>query len=96
MLGARPMLAEIAELARRGRLDLRTTAVVQPTGSPLTAREAEVLTLVATGASNRQVGQKLFISDKTASVHLSHVMAKLGAASRTEAVALARERGLLP
>ena len=95
-LGARPMLTEIAELARRGRLDLRPTAVVQPTGSPLTAREAEVLTLVATGLSNRQVGQKLFISDKTASVHLSHVMAKLGAATRTEAVALARERGLLP
>ncbi|WP_172832227.1 helix-turn-helix transcriptional regulator [Nakamurella panacisegetis] len=95
-LGAAPMLEQIAELARRGRLDLRPTAAVQPTGSPLTARETEVLTLVATGRSNRQVGQELFISDKTASVHLSRVMAKLGAATRTEAVALARQRGLLP
>ena len=67
----------------------------QPVESPLTAREREVLALVATGLSNRGVGEALFISDKTASVHLSHIMAKLGASSRTEAVSVARQRGLL-
>ena len=48
-----------------------------------------MLTLVADGRTNRQVGSELFISEKTVSVHLSRVMAKLGAASRTEAVSLA-------
>ena len=61
----------------------------------LTPREAEVLALVAEGASNREVGQRLFISTKTASVHVSNILAKLGAHSRTEAVSLARRRGLL-
>jgi DNA-binding NarL/FixJ family response regulator len=54
-----------------------------------------VLELVAGGLTNRQVGERLYISEKTASVHLSRVMAKLGASSRTEAVSLAYERGLL-
>ena len=61
----------------------------------LTPREAEVLALVAEGASNRDVGQRLFISTKTASVHVSNILAKLGARSRTEAVSIARRRGLL-
>jgi DNA-binding NarL/FixJ family response regulator len=54
-----------------------------------------VLALVAGGRTNRQVGEELFISEKTVSVHLSRVMAKLGAGSRTEAVSIAHERGLL-
>ena len=54
-----------------------------------------MLTLVAGGRTNRQVGSELFISEKTVSVHLSRVMAKLGAASRTEAVNLAYTHGLL-
>ena len=62
---------------------------------PLTPRELSVLTLVADGRTNRQVGSELFISEKTVSVHLSRVMAKLGAASRTEAVNVAYTRGLL-
>jgi DNA-binding NarL/FixJ family response regulator len=61
----------------------------------LTPRELEVLRLVAEGRTNRQIGAALFISDKTASVHVSNLMAKLGAASRTEAAALAYREGLL-
>jgi DNA-binding NarL/FixJ family response regulator len=54
-----------------------------------------VLALVAEGRTNRQVGAELFISEKTVSVHLSRVMSKLGAGSRTEAVSVAYARGLL-
>ena len=61
----------------------------------LTAREREVLTLVAEGLTNREVGRRLHISEKTASVHLSNLMAKLDVSSRTEAVTVARRRGLL-
>ncbi len=53
------------------------------------------LTLVADGRTNRQVGSELFISEKTVSVHLSRVMAKLGAGGRAEAVSIAFRRGLL-
>jgi DNA-binding NarL/FixJ family response regulator len=55
-----------------------------------------VLGLVALGRTNREIAQQLFISTKTASVHVSHIMAKLGAGGRTEAVAVARSRSLLP
>ncbi len=61
----------------------------------LTAREQEVLRLLARGRSNRRIGEELFISGKTASVHVSHILAKLGAASRTEAVAVAYRKGLI-
>jgi len=61
----------------------------------LTPRELEVLDLVAAGRSNSEIGQQLFISRKTASVHVSNILAKLGAATRTEAVAVARRRQLL-
>jgi DNA-binding NarL/FixJ family response regulator len=61
----------------------------------LTSRERSVLVLVADGRTNRQIGEELFISEKTVSVHLSRVMAKLGAGSRTEAVSAAYARGLL-
>ncbi|WP_194291299.1 helix-turn-helix transcriptional regulator [Cumulibacter manganitolerans] len=63
--------------------------------SPLTARESDVLRLVAKGSTNRQIATDLFISPKTASVHVSNILAKLGAASRTEAASIARDRGLL-
>jgi len=62
---------------------------------PLTARERAVLEQVALGRTNKQIGEALFISEKTVSVHLSRAMAKLGARRRTEAVRLAYERGLL-
>ena len=55
----------------------------------LTQREAEVLALVAEGRINRQIGQALFITEKTASLHVSHILAKLGVAGRGEAAAVA-------
>ena len=61
----------------------------------LTDREEEVLLLVAQGLTNRQIGERLFISAKTVSVHVSNVLAKLGASGRAEAVSLAHQRGLL-
>jgi DNA-binding NarL/FixJ family response regulator len=63
--------------------------------APLTAREQEVLRLPALGRSNRQIGEELYITGKTASVHVSNILAKLGAASRTEAVAIAYREGLI-
>lgn len=61
----------------------------------LTRREREVLGLVAVGRTNGEIGRQLFITTKTASVHVSNILAKLGVSSRTEAAAVARERGLL-
>ena len=62
----------------------------------LTAREAEILALMAEGRSNGEIGKMLFISTKTVSVHVSNILGKLGVASRTEAAAVARRRHLLP
>lgn len=92
-MGAAPLAAAVRDLARRGRLDV--AGVRAETVDVLTAREAEVLALVAQGLSNRQIGERLFISGKTVSVHVSNVLAKLGASGRTEAVTLAHRRGLL-
>jgi LuxR family maltose regulon positive regulatory protein len=63
---------------------------------PLTARELEVLTLLAAGASNQAIAGELVISLDTAKKHVSHVLGKLGAANRTEAVTRARQLGLIP
>ena len=62
----------------------------------LTPRELEVLQLIARGLTNGQVGKQLYISTKTVSVHVSNLLAKLGASSRTEAAAIARQRGIIP
>ncbi|MFD9322481.1 ATP-binding protein [Streptomyces sp. NPDC060053] len=95
-LGATTLLERADDLVRRGRLgDAGSTARGGPVA--LTARERDVLRLLALGRSNRQIGEELFISGKTASVHVSNILAKLSAASRTEAVAIAyRERLLAP
>lgn len=61
----------------------------------LTARELEILALVAEGRSNGEIGRQLFISTKTVSVHVSNILGKLGASGRTEAAAIARREGLL-
>ncbi|WP_051570803.1 helix-turn-helix transcriptional regulator [Cryptosporangium arvum] len=90
-LGAEPLLAELAALA--GPAGPRTAADRRDT--ELTPRERQVLELLALGRTNRQIGRSLYISDKTVSVHVSNLMAKLGAAGRTEAAALARRAGLL-
>ena len=100
-LGAVPLAAAIGRTAARAGAPLAGVAAEPAPGgeaspSPLTPREDAVLRLVAEGRTNRQVGEVLYISEKTVSVHLSRVMAKLGAASRTEAVAVGYERGLIP
>ncbi len=86
-LGARPLMAEIETLGAPARTAVGPVA--------LTPREREVLALVADGRSNGEVASQLFISTKTASVHVSNILAKLGASSRTEAAAIARRDGLL-
>ncbi|MGZ4625920.1 MAG: response regulator transcription factor, partial [Kineosporiaceae bacterium] len=91
-LQARSLREAVDALARRARLDLGGGPA---TSSVLTPREQEVMRLVAQGLTNRQIGRRLFISEKTASVHVSNVLAKLGAAGRTEAVAIVHRRGLL-
>jgi DNA-binding NarL/FixJ family response regulator len=62
----------------------------------LTVRELQVLALIATGASNRDIADQLAISERTATTHTSNILGKLGAKSRTEAVAIATQRGLVP
>jgi DNA-binding NarL/FixJ family response regulator len=93
-LGATPLLARLDGLIRRGRL-AEATAAEGEHPSPLTAREQDVLRLLSLGRSNRQIGEELFITGKTASVHVSNILAKLGASSRTEAVAIAYREGLI-
>ena len=92
-LGAGPLREAVDGLARRARLDVGAGPAAAPT--VLTNREQEVMRLVAQGLTNRQIGRRLFISEKTASVHVSNVLAKLGASGRTEAVAIAQRRDLL-
>jgi len=88
-LGAAPLMAEIDGLLRR-------TASDGPDADlGLTSRELEVLRLVAAGQSNREIAASLVISPKTASVHVSNILAKLGAASRTEAAVKAHQLALL-
>ena len=60
----------------------------------LTPRELEVLLLVAAGRTNREIGAELFMSEKTASVHVSRILAKLGVGGRVEAAAVAHRLGL--
>ena len=103
-LGARPLVEQIERLARHGRVRLatvpaerRTRHATTPEGVlvALTTREWEVLTMVAAGHTNREIGEELFISEKTASVHISNAMDKLGALSRYDAAASATRLGLL-
>jgi DNA-binding CsgD family transcriptional regulator len=87
-LGAEPLRREVAAAAATLRVSLTADL-------PLSARELEVLGLVAEGLSNRQIAERLFISARTSGVHVSNILAKLGAASRVEAAALARRAGLI-
>jgi DNA-binding NarL/FixJ family response regulator len=108
-LGAAPIAQEAAALARRARLSLTPTtdtaadAGLAPAAPPppdplarfgLTAREREVLCLLADGRSNPEIGQALFISTKTASVHVSNILAKLGVSGRVEAAVVAHRLGV--
>jgi DNA-binding CsgD family transcriptional regulator/tetratricopeptide (TPR) repeat protein len=102
-LEAVPLRRELELLAQRGRV--RLAAPAEPAAAEpqvpsvaaslgLTRREAEVLALVAEGRTNRQIGQALFITPKTAGVHVSRILAKLGVAGRGEAAAVAHRLGL--
>lgn len=82
-LGAKPLLQRLDAIDRPART------------ASLTAREQEILVLLAEGLTNGEIGKRLFISTKTVSVHVSNILAKLGAAGRTEAAAIARRQGLL-
>jgi DNA-binding CsgD family transcriptional regulator len=95
-LCAVPLRDQVGLLARRARLrGPAGPAGDRPEGRfGLTAREIEVLRLVAAGRSNREIAAELFISAKTASVHVSNILAKLDATSRTEAAAIAHQAGL--
>ncbi|WP_433466835.1 helix-turn-helix transcriptional regulator [Spirillospora sp. CA-128828] len=90
-LGAAPLAGQIADLLRRTRMPRRTDASA-PLG--LTPREYEVLRLVADGRSNRDIAEALFISVKTASVHVSNILGKLDVTSRGEAAATAHRLAL--
>ena len=96
-------------LARRARIDVTAqaptstepiapvAAVVADEAGPdlgLSKRELEVLALVAAGRTNGQIAQELFISPKTASVHVTHILDKLGVSSRIEAAMIAARAGI--
>jgi DNA-binding CsgD family transcriptional regulator len=97
-LGAGPLRHRIEDLARRARLKLeghdKSPIPSEPLPFGLTGRELEVLHLVNEGRSNGEIGAALFISTKTASVHVSNILRKLGAANRIEAAAIARRHQL--
>ena len=107
-VGAAPLEADVDALIRGARLPTAAPAngaapaeSLAAEAEPdqlerlgLTAREGEVLRLVADGRSNGQIAETLFISRKTASVHVSNILSKLGVSSRGEAAALAHRRGI--
>jgi DNA-binding CsgD family transcriptional regulator/tetratricopeptide (TPR) repeat protein len=103
-LGAGPLGEDIRRLARHARIDLDGAAagpetVAGSAGGPLdgyhlTDREAEVLRLVAAGWTNQQIADALFITRKTASVHVSNILGKLGVERRVEAAIVASRLGI--
>ena len=101
-LGSAWLVEEIESLAARARLQLGgdERPAAAPADQPedpfgLTARERDVLALVAAGATNREIGERLHMAEKTASVHVSRILAKLNVRSRTEAAAVAHRQGLV-
>src|SRR5262249_52649177 len=100
--GHAPLLAEIRTLAERARIPLGapTATTAGPPGAArlshgLTARELAVLRLLAAGRTNAQIGAELYISPKTAGVHVSNILRKLGVSGRVQAAAVAERAGLL-
>jgi len=97
----REYLARLADAFEQAGLPIRPPTsrggvVVAGLVEPLTAREREVLGLLAAGAPNRKIAERLVVTPETVKKHLSHLFDKLGVANRTQAVARARELGLLP
>jgi DNA-binding NarL/FixJ family response regulator len=102
-LQSKAATADLLALARRARLRTPTAEVSAPTAPTassaeqpfgLTAREREVLSLIVGGFSNSEIGSRLSMSDSTASVHVSHILSKLGVTTRVEAAAIAIRSGL--
>jgi DNA-binding CsgD family transcriptional regulator len=98
-IGSQWLIDELSWLADRARLDLKQgTAPPRPAADEadqeddpfgLTRRERQVLALIAEGATNRQIGAALYMAEKTASVHVSRILSKLGVQTRTQAAAMA-------
>jgi DNA-binding NarL/FixJ family response regulator len=102
--GHAPLLAQIRALARRARIPLGTPSPTTPespnkpdTPPPysLTDRELTVLRLLAQGRTNAEIGTELYISPKTASVHVTNILRKLAVTNRVQAAALAERAGLV-
>jgi DNA-binding CsgD family transcriptional regulator/tetratricopeptide (TPR) repeat protein len=94
-LGARPFQEQVEALARRTGLSLEDQPELGAGADlGLSDRELEVLRLLAEGRTNRQIGEQLFITPKTASAHVSHILMKLGVTNRAEAAAAAHRLGL--
>jgi DNA-binding CsgD family transcriptional regulator len=100
-LGAALLADEVQRLATRARVDLEPTVApradaIESAGAKLglTPREGEVLALLGQGRTNRQIAEQLFISEKTASVHVSNILRKLDVASRFEAAEVGQRVGL--
>ncbi|HET7676259.1 MAG TPA: AAA family ATPase [Candidatus Limnocylindrales bacterium] len=102
-----PLATAVADLARRARIELDAAGASETSGAGgpaasddigtrlgLTPREREVLALVAEGHSNREIAERLFISPKTASVHVSNILGKLNVDGRVEAAGIAVRLGL--
>jgi DNA-binding CsgD family transcriptional regulator len=97
-LGAQGILREIELLAARARIDLAEAPPSEPAPADphgLTPREREILAYLAAGRTNREIGEALFISPRTAGVHVSRILAKLGASTRGEAAAAGRLAGVI-
>ncbi|TDO48548.1 AAA ATPase-like protein [Kribbella sp. VKM Ac-2527] len=97
-LGAEPLLGEIRSLAKLARVDLTAREHRGRAGDAdrplLTDRETQVLELLLEGRTNREIGQELYMSPKTASVHVTHILEKLGVRTRVQAAAAAVRLGL--
>ena len=101
--GHAPLLAQIRLLAERARIPLQPPPSRRPRASRrerpapygLTGRELAVLRLLAAGRTNAQIGAELYISPKTAGVHVTNILRKLGVSGRVQAAALAERAGLL-
>jgi DNA-binding CsgD family transcriptional regulator len=107
-IGAKPLALEIELLAQRARIALPAADTSLPPPTPehseshvdagadtgLTARQLEVLALIAEGRTNREIAEALFITEKTAGAHVSSILGRLGVRSRVEAATWAHRRHL--
>ncbi len=104
-LSAQPLLGRIRTLGRAARLSLTADGATVATSGPvaetpmaldLTERERQVLSLLTAGLTNREIAERLYISQRTAGVHVSHILSKLGVSNRVMAAAAAQRLGIPP